>query len=271
MVEVTDGLFNEDNPAALIAVAPPSFVPVLRSLQADLPKMFFRNDTELRRMIKPDERDDRLRIAFWDEYQAATAVGKRMAVSAFLRVAAVDIIVWEGFYLHEREKLLWIITQPKSYANAMKQILYRGIERFQEIMELKFEDEKGKLDSRALGQFLKAFQLVDLRVKGSIMQKVQIEQRNLNLNAEISNAQMDHEMAKLANMSLSELEELDQKLEKAKMIEAKMMRALPETDREAILDIKAEINSPTPTFNAPDVYEEDVIGKAIEKNTTLPK
>ena len=231
--ESLSALYDESNPNALINMIPDRMVPLLNKVKEKLPRMLLRSERELRAYCDPDERDDRVRLSFWDEYNAATGSGKRMSIQSVI----CGSCSWEGWvtiYEPNHKKLLWIFTPPTSYVSAMRQILYRGTERLLEIMNLPMTDKDGKIDTKVATLVLRAWQLADMRVKGGIVQRMQVEQKNLNLNL---NADQGAEQARihLQALQLDELEALERRIEKAKKDQGKYLKGISPEQRQLIL------------------------------------
>jgi hypothetical protein len=231
--ESLDALYDPNNPNALINVIPDRMVPLLHKVKEKLPKMLMRSERELRQYLKPDERDDRVRLSFWDEYNAATSAGKKMSIQSVI----CGSVSWEGWmtvYENNTHKLLWIFTPPTSYVAAMRQILYRGTERLLEIMNMPMTDKDGKIDTKVATLILRAWQLADMRVKGGIVQRMQVEQKNLNLNLNADQS-IDQARAQVQALGLDELEALERRIEKAKKDQGKYLKGVTSEQRELIL------------------------------------
>lgn len=226
-------LYDTNNPHALVNVIPERLVPILQRVKDKLPRMLLRTERELRTYCEPDERDDRVRLSFWDEYNAATAAGKRMSLQSIICGACS----WEGWvtiYEPNPHKMMWIFTPPTSYVAAMRQILYRGTERLLEIMNMPMVDKDGKVDTKVATLVLRAWQLADMRVKGGIVQRMQVEQKNLNLNMNADQS-AEHARIQLQALQLEELEALERRIDKAKKDQGKYLKAITPEQRQLIL------------------------------------
>lgn len=227
-------LFDPGNPFSLLNTAPETVVPVIKRVMEKYPATMLKPDIVLRVKCKPDQRDHRLRLSFWDEYNAATALGKRMCLRNVIHKIC-PIEVWNGYYARNLLKTLWIITAPRDYVLEMRHIHAQGLERLEQIMKLPITNKKGETDHKAVALILKTFQLVDLRMKGSILQKVRIQKQSLNVDV---NAE---QMQQLSQMSIEELDALDRKLEKMQKIENKVydaQRTIEAEDPVKTLDLK---------------------------------
>lgn len=233
-------IFDEENPLSVINLVPPMMQEAIRKIPDQVTYLTHATEAQIRKEVKPTERDERLRLAFWDEYNYASSVGTQMRINHIIK-GCVAVEHFYEIYLKTPKKLAWIITPPKFYSQGMKYILHLGLDRLTEIMQASVVDENGKLDVRAASVILKTFQLVDLRVKGAIMQKVQIDQRTLNMNAEVHAEQL-HQMQirQLQAMSPADLDELEKKAIEAEKVARRFERSMPEEDRKAVYDIMTE-------------------------------
>lgn len=247
-------MFDETNERSLINLVPDRLKPLLKAVRQRYPRLLLQPEKTLRTTIGPDDRDEKLRLSFWNEFNQATAQGRRMVLNNIIR-NVVYSEVWNNFYEKRLDKLAWIICPPKNYTLSMQHILNRGVDRLMEIMNLPILKKDGTADTKAISQVLKAFQLVDLRVKGAIIQRVQIQQQSLNFNTDITTQEAKDHAAALAAMSLDQLEALDQKLSKLEKIEEKMVTALPAADQKEIMDIQAGTIGPLdePLQDTPDI------------------
>lgn len=207
-------LYDNDNPDSLINKLPSRLVPIFERVRFKLPKTLLSDERTVRKYVTPDDRDDRVRLAFWDEYNASTAAGKRMSLQSIIS----GTCSWESWitaYEPHDKRMCWVFTPPTSYVSQMRHILHRGTERLLEIINLPMVDEAGKVDIKVANLVLRAWQLADMRVKGGVMQKVQIEQKSMNYNLN-ADAEINALRGQVSAMSLEELESLESRIEKAK-------------------------------------------------------
>jgi hypothetical protein len=106
----------------------------------------------------------------------------------------------------------------------MRQILHRGTERLLEIMNLPMINDEGKVDAKVANLVLRAWQLADMRVKGAVTQKVQIEQKSMNLNLNTTDNAVHQLRQQVSGMGLEDLEALEKRIEKAKRDQSKLLK-----------------------------------------------
>jgi hypothetical protein len=230
-------IFDESNPMSVVNMVPPMVAEAIRKIPQQCAYVTHATEGQIKAYCKPDERDERLRLAFWDEYNYATSVSAPMRINYVIRGLCSGEVFY-NYYLSEPKKLAWVLTPPKFYSQGMKYILHLGLDRLTEIMQAKVVDDDGKLDVRAAATILKAFQLVDLRVKGAIMQKVQIDQRTLNMNADVHAEQLHQlQLKQLQSMSASELDDLERRAQIAEKAAQSFERNIPVDQRQEVIDL----------------------------------
>lgn len=157
------------------------------------------DEERLKEELKPTVNNNRLRISFWKEYDAAQAENRDI----------VEVNIYRGICTLEKyqssvksNKLAaWILTPPANYVVAMEESLSQGIEKMREILEMPLyytefkKNEHGEIErlttpnTKVADLIIKTVNMLDLRVKGALVK--QIEQKitqtststNLNVNA----------------------------------------------------------------------------------------
>ena len=232
--EALNTLYDTDNPDSLINRIPQRLVPIFERVKNKLPKTLLSDEKTVRRYIEPDDRDDRVRLAFWDEYNASTQINKRMSLQAIIS----GTCSWESWitaYEPHDKRMCWIFTPPTSYVSQMRHILHRGTERLLEIINLPMMTDEGKVDIKVANLVLRAWQLADMRVKGGVMQRVQIEQKSMNLNLN-ADSTVDGLRAQVSSMDLQELESLEARIEKAKKDSYKYLKGASKEQIDLIIN-----------------------------------
>lgn len=228
-------IYDPENPDSLINIIPDRMKPVLLRIKDKMPRVLYCTESELRTYISPDERDERVRLAFWDEYNHSTHLGKKMSLAAFLH-GTMSWEAWVTVYEPSDKKMMWVFCPPVSYATAMRNILHRGTERLMEIMNMPIVDENGKTDSKMIVNILRAFQLVDLRVKGAVAQKLHIQQQSMNVNHNINQDSPNVVTGQpLEALQLEDLEKLEKRIESARRDAKRLVKELPPEDKQKYL------------------------------------
>lgn len=221
-------LYDPENPRSLLNIAPEKFVPTIRDCYCRSPKLIVQAEHKIREYTKPDDRDDIIRMAFWDAYNRATLPNppKRMTVSDINRGYVADNLFLNR-YIGNRVKMLWIITPPRSYADTMRRLLDRSLDRLMEVVDMPMINKKGEVDHRLIEKIIKIAQITDLRVKGAIPQTIRMDQRNLNVNIDANqslHAGQSHGIPSMDQLLTQPLDQLEKISKKSSALAQKVMQ-----------------------------------------------
>jgi hypothetical protein len=219
------------NPRSVISLTSeiPTFQAALKELLTECPDYLEMELPELQRMVDPTFTLSRLRLSFWNEYENAIQHNRKMKISKIIAGVCTETL-FKKKVLPDHKKLAYLLSPPKDYMLTVKEALDAGLDNLRAIVTAKVLDEKGQLNAKAADVVLKAIALLDMRVKGAIVQR--IDQRNLNVN--VSNP--SREVAQ-------SVEELDRQIEEAKqkLIKQVTQSKLPESPRDIMTTMK-EVN-----------------------------
>ena len=205
--DLSNSLFDEDDPNSVINKLPPTnFRKAVLKLKETDGHRFFDTDRLLYKWAQPNEWDARIRLSFWDEFYFAQRNGKMMNVERMCR-GVVDKSYIHKMMLDPR-KLVYVLTHPESYTGALRMVHKKGLERMKEIMALPMVDDKGKPIPSVINAILKCTEMADVRLKGAVPQRMQIDSRTMNVNVDVDNP-LD-----LTKMSIEQLEQLERKMVK---------------------------------------------------------
>lgn len=200
-----------ENPRSVASIV----TPTLQKLILDLDESYFGHDElEYEKEIAQwhiTQTDKRLRMSFWLEYDRAQANQVRMEMKRIWSGACSE----DCFYrlIKNPVKLGYYLIPPKSYTLACQELLDRaGTILGQYLMEVL---SKGKWSAKEIEVVSKIYALMDARVHGAVVQRV--EQKNLNLNVETNKPEMSLDEVKKRLIEI-EKKPIDQILE-AKEVE----------------------------------------------------
>jgi len=195
-LEITKELFSADVPWGLYNVVPDSFRNALALVD---PRWMSHKEETVTKHADPTDRDENFRLAFWTEYNTCKDLDKPFSIHRVMS-GVCSPYYYKHTILKTPRLVAYIVYPPTDYMNFMKNMLYKGQQRMKEIMsvsainEVTETDKDGKettkkvLDMKLANMQLKTFALLDNRVKGAIVQRVKVEQKNLNVN--VSAAQL---------------------------------------------------------------------------------
>lgn len=161
---------------------------------------------EIKNKAKPTLTLSRLRQSFWNEYENAVAANRKMRLSQIIAGVCTETFL-RNKVLPENEKMAFILSPPSDYLVVVKEALNAGLDTLRQIVSANVIKADGSLDTKAADTIIKAVALLDMRVKGAIVQRV--DQRTLNMN-------INQELPKGKTALPTSVEDLDRELDEVK-------------------------------------------------------
>ena len=180
--------FDEANPRSLCNMVPRKVREAI--LNPELPRHYLQMPESqflihLEKYLEP--RDYRIRLAFWDEYNAAIAEDRVMRIDQFV-VKVTNIAYFYRIFLQNKYKVIFLLQPPGSYKINMRELLHFGLNRMREIISLPLMDKKGQPNVHLIREMIKIFALADARVQGAVKQTIDINQKSLNVDMTLKEA-----------------------------------------------------------------------------------
>lgn len=172
-------LWDADDPMCVINLVSNK----LREAIIALPQFWYEmTEFDLKRKCDPNEFDKALRESFWIEYFLACDNSRQMRMDSVYGRFMNRV----NFYVRvdDPRKLAWIIRPPIEYTYKMKSLLDTALMRIEEVLEKPIDSS----NPREVANLIKITELLDNRVKGAVMQRLQIESRSVNVNTTIGPA-----------------------------------------------------------------------------------
>jgi hypothetical protein len=206
-------VFDHDNPRSLINIVPERVSERIKEIP---PELFQLEPKELEKLTPKKEftlTDSRLRTAFWIEYGRSQEVMKNMRMDNVYGGICTAPYFYQTVLL-DKVRLAYILQPPTNYNIAMEEALHLGVDRLREILDLPIIDENGKPNPKVADVILKTVQMLDMRVKGAIIQR--IEQKNLNVSVDAKKMNNQIDEAQSVDEIDRKLRELEEKANKVK-------------------------------------------------------
>lgn len=142
------------------------------------------SESELQKVVRPSIRLNQIRLAWWKEYDSAQSTMTRMTYKGVMSY----LNGLPSLFLHNALRtpmhLAWILTPPSSYENTLEEALQRGLSRVNEILQLPFHDEDGRVSPKVIELVLKATMFIDVRLNGRPIEHIhQVNKTNLNISS----------------------------------------------------------------------------------------
>lgn len=211
-------IFDKKNPHSLLNMVPAT----LRQRIGELDKRWFTYSPRiLKSKCHPNATEEQLRIAFWHEYASA----QERNVSMRMDNVYGPVCTKDFFYrviMKSDSKVAWLVSPPAEYQIQVEEMLHLGLTRIREVLSLPLL-KKGtrEPDHRLIGEMVKIVALLDNRVKGSVIQRMAIQQQNTNINISGSDKREVPRNISEINYELKEVEREIEKIEapqKSKML-----------------------------------------------------
>ena len=226
---------NESNPKSLVNLLPASISSYLRAIPESV---WLETEDELCKKGKCNEYDELLRHAFWLEYDRAIRSGNKMnPVSIFGGVVSRSTFFKE--VIANTFRLAYMCTPPTDYNTRLEELLTLGLKQYREILTLPNINAKGFVDSRLVAVKQRIIEDVANRRRGQVIQRVEVQSKNLNVNVEHT--------TKHAAKTVEELEAEVRALEE----QAKPIAQIPQT-----IEGVSYANEETQEHEVIDVYAE---------------
>lgn len=205
-------ILEEDDPYSLINLLheAPAVRRRILDLAKERPDLFTADEGELKNIVGRDAFSvtlQRLRMSFWQEYERC-----RESKRAFKLVHVYAGICGYTYFnetIDNKHKLAFLLCPPSDYVVTLKEAHQAGLEKLREIFSARITDDEGYLNPKAADMVIKAYALIDARLKGAIVQRV--DQRTISATAQLSQQQTKAALGIPTDMDL-----LEQELEKAR-------------------------------------------------------
>jgi hypothetical protein len=149
------------------------------------------DESDLAEDIKPNQTINCLRFRLWEEYNKAQDAGVPIRVAALCK----GICSTNYFYaavLRNKKVLAYLLIPPKDYELAAEEALLLGMSQIRRILQFPLWDKDGKPDAKIANLQLSVMKMLDARVKGAPMQR--IEQKTLSANVSVADMAQDMTM-----------------------------------------------------------------------------
>lgn len=113
--------------------------------------------------------DHRLRVSFWGEYAAAQLRHRPIRASYIFSGICSRQYFYEAI-LKNPLRMAWLLCQPVDYTKALDEILHKGLEELRAVLAMD-NRLQGKPNTPLIMAKLEIVKFVDMRVKGSIVQR----------------------------------------------------------------------------------------------------
>lgn len=161
-------IFEKENPYSILNMVPEWFQKRLFNANQEL---LGEDESHIREKCRPTPLVNRIRMAFWVEYDTACRMGRKIDMA---RVYG-GLCTRDNFLktVCRPNNMAWVLTPVSSYKVSMEEALEHSIAQMRKMLDCPLYKADGQLDTQAANVVLRVFTLLDQRVHGSIVQKVE--------------------------------------------------------------------------------------------------
>lgn len=224
-----------ENPQSLIYLVPPDIAKEITLLDQKLLEM---SEEELdERFPDPTASVMQVRRLFWLEFDRAIDNRQKMDMSRCYS----GVVSRPGFMrmMTTSRQLAWIINPPKEYLNEIEDLHYVGLRQIREILKAPVKLPNGMLDPKIADVKLKAWAMLDLRLKGGyISRSLQINHNTNTNNTTITKIESGpingEDPAALLDRQILEIENKIKATQASKVIELNPGQPMEELQKNAV-------------------------------------
>lgn len=169
------GPFDRSDPRSLINIMPKEAVRTVEQLELT---WFEMGEADLQLFLKPAHDVNIIRLAFWKEFDAASASLTKMTLKGMMQYLGGLPSFHVMRVMQEPKSLMWLITPPVSYDNTLEEALLRGLKRVNEILDLPIVTPDG-IDHKTAELILKATAYLDIRKFGKPTERIETTNKSL--------------------------------------------------------------------------------------------
>jgi hypothetical protein len=218
-------LFTRTNERSLINLLPPEMQQLVWKAAKDREDLFKLDERELKKIARPTPTDNRLRLAFWTEYNRVQEQGEKRMFMVNVYAGICTHQNFYGRYLAYEHNVAWLLTPPSNYVAALNEMLVVGQDNLRQVLEVSPVDAQGEVNLKLAELQLKIYLAVELRTKGAVAQRIDTRTESKNFNVNVNADQHDPKIAQ-AVKEVSKAESLDDINRKIALLEEKERAAL---------------------------------------------
>ncbi len=232
-------VWDKEDSRSLIRLMPEVFLRAALALPEEFKDL---DDQTLKQRYKfnPSATDHQLRLSFWLEYdRVQSQLLLRMVTAMIIRGIITEEYLYKHYFAHPA-RMAFLLIPPKSYTIKMQEMLENGLEQMREIQDLPHTSVNARgeiqINTKVLELKFKIMTYMDMRLNGAIAQKLQIEQKNMNVNF--------HGTAKELNqvMEKNTMAALDHRLEVLRKREAMLTSGVHPENKPETIEVIQEDN-----------------------------
>lgn len=182
-------MLDKNDERSLVNLVPPKVKEAILRVAEENPEYLELNERYLHKVLEPSDSDDKVRLSFWKEYNRAQDFEQNMKMVNVYGLLMSN----ENFFLllRDNKRVAWMIKPPEEYMISLEASLNHGKDNLNKLMKMKLFDEQGNLKKTEANIFIKAYELLDNRVKGAVVQKIEQKTASLHVHQKVGTTEED--------------------------------------------------------------------------------
>jgi hypothetical protein len=198
-------IFDKDNSRSLVNITPT----VISNYIKCIPVEYLETDLDkLEEGVRPTRTDRAVKVLFWREYNRAQLTNTAMHTAGLWRGVCQEMHLYKQI-LCNTKKLAWILSQSIEDELQLHLLYDKGLKRVEEILDFAIKKPDGKIDVKCAELVLKAYAMIENRVKGMATQRIEKKSLSLKLEEAITDENRE-EKIKLLKEKLTKFSEQGQ-------------------------------------------------------------
>jgi len=174
-------IFDKTDPRSVYNLVPGAMQDAMDEID---PKFYDYRFASIEKHLRPDVRDYQLRVAFWREYNHTQDNWKRsISLHAVMKGICSAHYMWNDV-LRNPLKLAFILFPVTDMQASMEEMMDLGLREMRKILKMP-NSGKGGANLPVIREKIKIVALLQNRIKGSVIQRVAVDQRT---NVKISSS-----------------------------------------------------------------------------------
>lgn len=184
-INLREQYLRVEDPASLFSLLPHQLKKRLLDINVEYLE---KSDEELEALVKPPASLRMLKFRLWDSYNRNLETLEQLSYDEICRGICTPAYLTRAISRNPAV-VAWLTTPPRKYELAAEEALMFGLDRIREILAFPLWTSEGKPDTKTAALILNVMKMLDLRVKGSPIQKHEIRQHTLQVHANVKDAQ----------------------------------------------------------------------------------
>jgi len=211
-------LWETEDPRSLINIVPDSLKAKIIEYSSEIEEYIVMDERKLKQRLEKEGKtitatDNRLRLRFWEEYDRVQDSKLAIMKARNFYAGVCGRSNYNQYFLEYPHKVAWLLVRPADYMIALKELLQVGLEELREVLTYPVQDkDTKKLDYKLMARKESIWKMIDMRVKGAIVQKT------INLNRDLDKKPNPKPVRTDIEAEFAELSQLDSSTEEKDVV-----------------------------------------------------